>query len=71
MITTGSVLRINYGEGNVNNCTVHICAILEGQQVIYRRWLRSKKNWHYMTESMNYFKSLADNGNLKRLRKEK
>lgn len=49
-ITAGKSFRIYYGEGNVNNRTIHIRAIVD-DQVVYRFWVRSKRRWQYEVES--------------------
>jgi hypothetical protein len=64
ILKQGEKYRIFYSEGNHNNKTVHIRAIVDNSQVVFKWWSRSKQRWIYKVEDMYYFKSLSRSGNI-------
>lgn len=54
-IQVGDKIRFYYSPNNVNNELIHIRAIVDGDQVVFRRWSREKQRWRYAVESMTYF----------------
>ena len=57
LLTPGNKLKINYGENNWNNKTIHIVTVVEGQ-VVYKYWLKHKQHWEYIVDSKFYFSLL-------------
>lgn len=55
LLQVDKALRVNYGEGNSNNETRHIRAIVDDDQIVYRVWSRSKRRWIYHIENRYAF----------------
>ena len=64
LIMPGAKLRIDYGEGNLNNKLIHIRAILDDHYIVYRYWLKHKKRWDYVVEWDYWFFLLVKDGNI-------
>jgi hypothetical protein len=60
-VRPGATLRLFWGEGNPNNGLIHIRAIVDGENVVYRKWSR-RKGWRYVVEWSYWFRLLDENG---------
>ena len=69
-VKPGAVLKLFYGKGNHNNEIRHIRAIIDGDQVVYRVWRKSKQMWGYRISLMYDFALVEDSGFLKRIKNE-
>lgn len=62
--------RLHYedvdGKPNPNNGVIHVRAIVDGNQVIVRRWRRG--HWHYYVETPYWFWLAEKHGHLTRIR---
>ncbi len=56
--------KIFYNEGNPNNATIHIRAIVDNH-VVYKQWLH--RRWRYFMDSMYYFDGLDRDGYIKKV----
>lgn len=43
----GKTLARYYGPDNLNNATLHIRAIVDDNQVVYRMWVQRRRMWDY------------------------
>lgn len=57
-------LNIFYNENNINNRRIHIRAIVDEYQIVYRVWSKRYKSWRYRVESIEYFYMLFENNHL-------
>lgn len=64
MIQPGQSVRMNYGEGNLNNEVRHIRAIVDEEFVVYRVWFKHKRRWEYKVEWVGAFQIGYDAGQL-------
>jgi hypothetical protein len=64
LIRPGRAVRVDYGEGHRANRLLHIRAIVDEEQVVYRRWNR-KLGWIYRVDEWGWFEVLAEEGRLK------
>lgn len=55
MIEVGDTLRFFYQEGNPNNRTVHVRAIVDDDYIVIRQWSRRRQRWIYTVEDRLYF----------------
>lgn len=53
-IKVGSKLVINFGKGNLNNCTLHVRGIVDIHYVVVRQWSKKSQYWRYRVETMTY-----------------
>jgi hypothetical protein len=60
-VKVGATLRWYWNENNSNNKTVHIRAIVDGDQIVYRWWSR-RKGWQYKVEWGYWFWLLESEG---------
>lgn len=60
-VRPGATLRWFWGEGHPNNKVVHIRAIVDDEQVVYR-WWSARKGWVYQIESAYWFWLLDEKG---------
>lgn len=60
----GRAYRLNYGPKNLNNRTLHIRAIVDGDQVVVA-WPRGKNRWQHVIESLAFLEGERDRGFLK------
>ena len=44
LFEAGQKWRIDFGKGNINNKTIHVCAIVDGH-IVYKYWLKHKQRW--------------------------
>ncbi len=49
------------------NCIIHIRAIVDKEQVVYKKWFRTKQRWRYFVDSIIYFNLLEKNNELKKI----
>jgi hypothetical protein len=52
LVIPGAKLRIDYGKGHPNNQAIEIRAIIDDDQVVYRKWSYAWKCWIYKVEPM-------------------
>lgn len=64
-IEVGRCYCVDYGPGNVNNKTIHVLAIVEGQYVV-KWWSRGKRSCMYDVESPYSLGGLMRDGYLRR-----
>lgn len=55
LLKPGRSVRINYGKGHPASRLLHIRAIVDDYQVVYREWIRRKGRWLYSVDSIGYF----------------
>jgi hypothetical protein len=51
MLKPGATLRLDYGPESIVNRTIHVRAIVDDIQVVYRHWQGPVKGWCYTIES--------------------
>jgi hypothetical protein len=71
MLVPGNKIRRFYRAGNVNNCTMHIRAIVDGEYIVYRVWSKTKQRWRYGVEWRYAFEMWYENGALTHAGKSK
>lgn len=55
IVKPGNKIKLNYGnKHNPNNMILHILTIVDECHVVFKKWLKHKKRWHYEVEP-NYF----------------
>lgn len=64
LIQPGRAVRVNYGPGHRANGLLHIRAIVDEDQVVYRRW-NKRLGWIYRVEEWYWFELLYETGRLK------
>lgn len=64
----GESYRIFFSECNVNNKLIHIRAIIDDNQVVFRRWSYTKRRWIYLIQDMIWFDMLANDGFMKKVK---
>ena len=57
---TGEIYELFFNEGNVNNATIHIRAIVDNEMVVFRRWSEHKTDWTYEIVSIYWFIARAE-----------
>jgi hypothetical protein len=60
----GRMLRRYFNPGNINNGTVHVRAIVDGDIVVTREWSRTKQSWRYQTHDRDWYRILREAGQL-------
>lgn len=65
LLQPGKAARIDYGKGNVNNCTRHIIAIVDETIIVYRVWSKYRRTWEYYTSHKFEWEFLLEKGILK------
>lgn len=55
LLKPGQSVRINYGKGHPASRLLHIRAIVDDHQFVYREWSRHKNRWIYSVDSINLF----------------
>ncbi len=63
----GSKYRIYFGPGNLNNKTIHVLAIVDNDQIVYKHWLKHKSRWHYTVESEYLLYLFIETENIKEI----
>jgi hypothetical protein len=58
MIEVGKKYYLNFGKNNINTKTIHIRAIVDGFQVVFKYWSKKRKTWDYQLNSTFYFSLL-------------
>jgi len=71
MLVPGAVIRLDYGENNLNNKTIHVRAIVDDDQIVYRVWSQRKQLWRYHIEDLYFFTLGYSKDYLKFVRMEK
>lgn len=51
----GATYRLFYDDDNHNNKTIHILAIVDNDQVVYKWWGKHKRRWFYDVEWVYFF----------------
>ena len=69
-IRAGNTIRIYHNKKNPNNKLMHIRAIIDDDQVVYRVWNSHKRGWMYAVMSI-YLLGLFDNSNVLYNQKDK
>lgn len=64
IIEVGRSYRVNFGPGNINNHTLHVRAVVDGDQYVCRRWSR-RKGWMYVVEDISWLELMREKGQLK------
>ena len=60
VIEAGKSYRIFFNPDNINNKKIHIRAIIDDTQIVYKYWSRSR-GWVYQMEHKYYFENLIRN----------
>ena len=60
IVIPGAKIRFFQGEGHICNALLHIKTIVDGDQVVFKRWLKYKQCWLYEVKSMYYFELRQD-----------
>ncbi|NIQ91038.1 MAG: hypothetical protein GWM98_04820 [Nitrospinaceae bacterium] len=66
LLTPGKKIRIFINEGNPNNCTQHIRAIVDEDQIVYKVYSRNRQFSRYFVEHIGHFENMHKNGWLSR-----
>lgn len=61
----GKSLERFYNDGNVNNATLHIRAIVDSDIVVYRVWVGRKQVWSYRVETLQDLYYMWERGTLR------
>lgn len=64
----GEDYRIYYNKGNINNCRIHIRAIVDDHMVVFQEYLKRRKIWVYKMKSLYYFELLDEGGNIAKIK---
>ena len=64
----GTKWRLDFGEGNPNNKLIHVIAIVDEQEIVYKTWWKHKQVWHYAVESAYTFWLCYIDGALKQVK---
>lgn len=62
ILQLGNKVKVFINEGNPNNRLIHIRAIVDGDQVVYKYWRKHKQYWQYAVESTLYFELQYNDG---------
>ena len=68
LIRPGKKFRMAFGENNVNNKTIHICAIIDEDKVVYKYWGKIKQRWFYVIEDISFLELIYKNGHMHNVR---
>ena len=60
-IEIGKKYKIYFSENNINNKTIHVLAIVDEDQVVYKWWSKRKDRWIYVVDDMMWFDTISDN----------
>lgn len=60
LVMPGAKVKLFFGDGNINNATLHIRAIIDEDQVVFKRWLKHKQYWLYEVKDMYFFQLRLD-----------
>ena len=55
MIKPDNMLKIHYGEYNINNALINIRAIIDDEQIVFKAKYEGSHKWKYCIESWYYF----------------
>jgi len=61
IIEAGKSYRIFFNEDNINNKKIHVRAIIDDVQIVYKYWSRNRQGWIYQMEHKYYFDNLIRN----------
>jgi len=61
-IEVGMVIRVVYG--NDHDHVRHVLAIVDGDQVVYKRWSYHRRAWVYFVRNKSEFDMLAESGHI-------
>ena len=64
-IIPGQTWRIFFSEGNLNNKTVHIRAVVDEDHIVYRSWSKRKQRWIYHIDHEYLFELYQEQGHMK------
>ena len=64
ILQPGKKIKVFYSDGNINNQTRHIRAIVDDEFVVYRTWQKRKREWFYHVKHIYHFELLLENGRL-------
>lgn len=64
LLQVGKTLRIDFGKDNPNNEVIHIRAIVDDDQVVFKTWNKHRQRWSYCVKWMYYFELLLEDGHL-------
>jgi hypothetical protein len=66
LIKPGNAVKIFYNPGNINNRLIHIRAIVDDDEIVYRFWSKYRQCWIYEMKNLYFFILLHRDGFLKR-----
>ena len=64
----GKKYRIFWNKDNPLNGTIHIRAIVDDNQVVYKEWSPGKQRYFYFVRDMMWFDMLKKDGVIKKIR---
>lgn len=67
VLQVGNKVRIFWNENNINNCPVHIRAIVDSDYVVTRRWLKRRQEWSYKVEHVSWYETLLEGNRIKKV----
>ena len=54
-LRVGDKIKLNYGDKNINNCILHIRAIVDNDYIVFKKWNSNKQRWDYGVENIIFF----------------
>ena len=51
----GNTIRLHFGKKNPNNSLLHIRAIVDDTQIVYRAWSYRRRHWVYAVANISLF----------------
>lgn len=64
LMQPGKKLRLFFQEGNPNNATINIRALVDEDEIVYRSWLYRKQHWGYRVDWIYMFWLYYKDGHL-------
>lgn len=64
----GKKYRIFWNKDNPNNETIHVRAIVDEDQIVYKQWYSSKQRWMYHVRDILWFDMLKKEGIIKKIK---
>lgn len=62
IIKPRNAVKVFINEGNPNNRLIHIRAIVDDDQIVYRYWRYRTQYWQYLVQDISYFESMHKEG---------
>jgi len=65
IIIPGHSYNLFFGNGNLNNKKIHIRAVIDKDQYVFRFWSKYKQRWIYEIRHRYFFELLNRDGKIK------